>query len=1658
VLLNQSVNHTHSGLFMSLINEYNDKNDPGQGVFNNAPPLAIPPQIAAPINEPVVPIPNPLTAIPTETQAVEPTEIQTELQKETDRRLNEELANPNSSAAATKEPTLTPTEIETNQQTVQESVSQFGLSSHDEMVRKGEIDNALINETEFTNTHLPTVYSGGNYDFNSNYTSALNSAKLLPGQSSVVNQFSTEPLPRDNRREFNSLAPSQFSTVMPEGADKIKPWGDGALSTLFYGLGVISNTTRGAIIDAVRVRNGLVSKLPQPAQNVLNFSPFKLISGGKEFIRPDQNYAGSYTVDAIRGRQYNFTSNINSKDNPIGFTGILGTNNWANDAGADAVGKVFDFTTRALTGNIVKPGADFVKKNRWSVDPSFWVGFVADSVLDPSDIIGGALLKPVIGTVKKAVVGRSAARAAAKAPAVVERVIVTPTGRGSQAQLPQGAEPIKPVPIKVPEPVKPNNTEVGITKYGQRVRTSPQKVVVTPIEDVVRGVPEPWKQPALPDAQSRRPDAVQKFNYVQSRVNDTELRVPAVGAEARQPLQLPGSAPNPDPNWRWSTVVDGSVNPDNLRPIIEVVRNKPQEFTRLGGDNWSFWREPEEAADVGFIPAPIDVSFRVVKEPVTPRLPEAPNATDIIQGVDGEVRVPSEVQPTQQLALPYGEPYPLVEWDFSADGVKTQNIARRRIEIPVKQTTTTSSTPFVFYPEKTTENFLGNNSGIIPQRKPFPVFGEPKDPVFTVAPPKSAGAAELTTPKARDIFIPESQHNILKSQLSSGEYTEVYDALLKKRVPLGNVRRSIELGNIEEAGRQLRELFNNQVKPLNQKQQVARKVSVVRSADKKVVTRTVKPSTEAAEIIARQDTPLNVDVVDVNTITITPETPATPLSIDAVNDSIRSVEPGTPLIAPTEEINTLIKQQLDKAVATLRRKQAEPGANPAVIESYRKKVVELRKSLLVDDSVDDVIVNQPPAPVTNVVDASVLRGTMSLSEVSRILLDGIPGTNINPRSIDRVVRTVEQVEALMKVIPNPNTGEPLLTTNAKRFFRTFNSESPKSPTAYLVRQGITDPRIINLFKREGAAIDINALSSPEFRVVLDTPVPGQTSKQVVVSNAAAQLPKAVTEPLPETLPELRKLKKELEKELDKTDGSVKAAQPIINRLMDVEHAIQNPVVIDNPVNLKVLQDEVIPDTQHGTSPEVVALTQRKLELIDKLSDAGERVQTLEVEVTRQKAQLEQALERLDTIADTIPAYPVIINEPTSSRIEQIAKYLKVEQTTAPSPELAKRVQAANKWLLKTGEWTDDDYIEALKVADDLTNWDESTKMAITASVVNKLGNDRVKFRELKQKATSNVLPKERTVVVSQRKPPTPEQLADENYVEPIVLYHGTRVNSWDKDLGGYGEWGSGTYYSVESADAVNHALKPSREELAKQGVEFGAPRVHEVEADFVNVVDVNQPADDEFVGSVMVGAKFGLPPENAKQIEKLLNRRMTDKPDTTPAQIYTWLEKYYSKHPELDPDSITLFKSEINKSLGDVGYDAISDGNTYLAINSSGVNPVYAHSIEETDTLGSSVAAYNASSNTASANAGIPSVNAAHAEESIKLQRQMYEDSLDKLEDAKRLQRNVIIEQHEVDSLLTETAQVEQSATKKRVVEAGQADAERTNQKLNTGRTNPCEF
>lgn len=1645
---------------MSIIKDVQENNDPALEPYNNQPPLPVAPPLPT----------DPLTFEDTPVQDFGQPPVSEPLQLTPEQEAVTQQYN-SATDVPTVEPITSPAQqpltvqpIDTPEQTPQQFIDAFNIGAENNALLRGEVASELLDETRLTQTHIPTVYASPTVidDWSNNLNESLGRAELLPGQTPTrehfQNQFVPQPQNNSDSRTFNpnALAPQQFDFEWATSAlqqlndikrqedirnglvepQYTKPWGDGALSTFLYGIGLGSNVFRGAIIDAVAVRNRAVSTLPKPLQDVLNFSPLTVlgVDGSKYgIIRPNPTYKGSYTFDALRGRQYTFTANINNPNEPIGITGAvkLPTEQIANTVTSREFATVANLFGIPYWLTTDKRTRDALRTNKWITDPTYWLGFTADALLDPVDTF--TLLGEGVGLLRRVrpnYVNRAAARVGSGT--TEPRVIVTPPTGVNRRALPPSKPDSPTTPKKAPQPITPNNDVTSIT-LRREIRNPDGTIDVefTPNPssgDTVSGV-NTNSRPELPSAEIRRPLEPTRYETVQTP--NGEVQVPV--NEPTQPLQLPGTQTYGEQNWRW--YVDGSVDPDRMRPIVEVVRSKPEVFNPNKTNyepNWSFWKAPKES-DV-FIPEPIDVNFRVVGEPA--QLPPSP----------------------EQLALPYGKPYPLTQFDLTLtpDTPSIGRDVRRRVRYD------------------TNVGERGASSVIQPRPTPQP-FPELPTPYKVVEPPKQ-------------YKLPGDVVERLTKLVDEGDYTGVYNELIQKRIPVKNVRRSLELGRIDEAVNELRKVLGSvvsvtQTTPIS-KPRIRKRII---KADGGAVYQTVDVNPEVKEVESIVNQQSIVDAIPTRSITVTPDTPATPLSIDAVNDALRPVDEAGTVVAPTNEVNKQLVEQLERLTQTEKRLK-QRGASPETLEGIRKQKIELRRAIAEGD-VDEVITK--PEPVTPAIEKVVLTGTMTFSEVSRSLLDGVPGKQVDIGKIRRVERKLSDVEALAKVLPNPFTGEPLLDSKANRFFKTWNSVKK-----FLADRGIEDPLYYRLLEREGAPIDVDALTSPEFRVILDKPVPGSTSKQVVVSNPVAQVN---TQPsvfdIPDDINSLRRERKRLMREM----GNVDDPTELFDKLSYIDGRISN-LDISKPENLRVLQDEVIPDTQHGISPEVVRLTQQKLELEAELSNAGTRVQELEIEATKQKVQLEEALKVLEDTADITPHNVVSVLENNldeylsiANKIEEINNSvenglsfsgLSYEHDVAPrlinAIETLKNIENGVSQNTINGAFDLISQFIGIKQTYEnisrLVNYDvRSIVNKVVDSLVNKVG-----YRQLKKasdfiisKTPENISPQEFSIMkrlnaeYKNNRWYIPRESEWSSKISEVstrgqTLYHGTRVSNWKPTNGGVGEWGNGTYFSTNSSDAVNHANKPLRPSLDNVVGITTPPTVYEVNAELGNVVDVNAPSTPEFNAAVLMSA-FGVmdKPEFASFKRALMKPKSTLLKDTirTPADVYAAVEKFAGKNAEdWTPERVHQLKSRIGERLRLTGIDALSDGSTVMVLRPETVTPVITHNLDETDALGTAVARYNAASASAGNNPGLPTANAAQAEAAIQLQRQMYEETLDKLDEAKKAQQATISKLHETDEQLTELAKLEQNANQQKRVTEGQRKAERSARKLNKPKSNPCEF
>lgn len=368
----------------------------------------------------------------------------------------------------------------------------------------------------------------------------------------------------------------------------------------------------------------------------------------------------------------------------------------------------------------------------------------------------------------------------------------------------------------------------------------------------------------------------------------------------------------------------------------------------------------------------------------------------------------------------------------------------------------------------------------------------------------------------------------------------------------------------------------------------------------------------------------------------------------------------------SQDNTTRFNEQLKAGRNNLKAKDLE--AEPTVV-AQQKKVEAVRQ--VAEQAVPDVEPSMMPKVGVNVFEAQ-----MTAKELVTVLNDYVPGTQVSSASVKKQTRTLAQITALMKLVPGPN-GKPLVSATRGNF-KTYTEVQN-----YLQKQSIEDPAIYRLFEREGPPIPDELFNAPNFRIVMDEPKPFTPTPSVVVDNTVTRAsqfdvvrpttkpdkPRDVFEDVPlakgatdvriENVPgqspirvsklegfepkakaakskdfrgTLIKERDKLKDMLDETEDMAEA-EDILKKIDEIDQELSSPNFKENPAHLEQLQREVIPDTQHGTTPEVISLTETKIQLEQELVDTGRTVQTLELEVAAQEEALETILSTIDNTAD-----------------------------------------------------------------------------------------------------------------------------------------------------------------------------------------------------------------------------------------------------------------------------------------------------------------------------------------------------------------------------------------------------------------------------------------
>jgi hypothetical protein len=1656
---------------MGLINDVQAANDPDQQPYNNEPvpvirrtPLPeLPQQSAEQLlqqagigGEPsVAPPPNSLPATPSPVNPDEQLPVSPEnqpnpvdqpvqpAQQEPTETVSTVPENPSLDAGVLDSPdrlyrtTIQPIEPPAN-------ADPFDIGVENDALRRGLIERRLINEPILTGSHLPTVYNspssptsrgeeGGTASFN-DYNQVLNQPSN--------NLYSPNPI--DGKpRNFDSLSPSinnldpaaQWAknalSELPNNQEWIDPK-SGLLNGVFYGLGLLQSVPIGIASDvknrleqfnaSLNVPNQLFNAVSLPLS--LALSPFN-----------PKGYQGSYTLDALRGRQYSFTNDPSKVDSPVGLR-----NKFTLQAGKvigealsqiPTVGGYDQFGIPKTTLIPQAERADNLRKNDWITDPGYWAGFAVDAVGDASEPLfrglGAAFRK--VGIIKRPAVLPTVPRGV-KVP---DRVIVTPEPNTFKA---------------IPDPWTTPPVYVDLPSY----EVLPQKQQPTSKKTPTPATPPPIAPPVIiPELVVPDPVVIPELAVKLPDKTNVDLSIPFTRTADIPDLQPPDVLVTPDkpvntaiPFTRTADIPD-LQQPDALvKP--DVLATRESSFTRK--------QEPPDLQQPDALVTPDAIDFTnpfsspedlapIIQEPVpTPPTPVEPLP-------------PAAVTPEKGGAIVLFKEPPLIEVNISP-AVITEEITTSPV---VKSSLSASSRPF------------------------------------------------------QSDFSPETiRLKRVAPEVTKVEYILKRSAAETNRIAIEELNNS---GNIQRMNIPAASIVAD----------VPVKVSVLND-DGKVVKTPRKSSKATKSINNALGGEVSVGAVDVST----PQNPTSTIAADLANDSLR-VSGNT--VSPTTEVIAAVDSQLVRARAELRRLKSV-GAEPGRIKRQQELVVKLTNEAMVDESEDTIeTVVKSRKPSTPSIDATVLRGSLTFAEVNQILTDGVPGTTIDDKVLRTVDRKLPEIEALLKVLPHPLTGEPIISTDRTNVFRKWSGT--RSPKQLLQKLGIEDPAYYRLVERNGAALDINALKEPNLRITVNKATPTSPSKEVVLSNVPPTPLPVVNDlpavPLPDKPTDLNKELARLTKQLNRTEDPTTASK-LINKILDIEQKLASPD-LTNPVVLKELQNNVIPDNMHGTSPEVVVLTQQKFDAEIEMSNAGNAVQELEAQAARQKALIDEQvlnLQRTDDIdyavesnvSQTKPPMVDGADLTITERINKISteandkvKQLKDESTITTTPsELTEAVNSVRKQ-----EQLDKQAVKqqaapkptvttplplSKELSDNIKQLNAERKAPVnedvSSSVLSQLkktdvihsqqlidmavkrGHDKesvislvTRFNKTKGRSESKALndfyeslaspvdsPKPAKATFIEKEELTKVLASSKSAKKALTtgvnnqpIYHGTRADGWTTSSTGVGEYGNASYFTLSSSDATNHALKPT-----KPGVSGVTPVVHEALPSFVKVINTDDSLTGEVLVSVIRGLDSGMSPSAFEAFKKSMFVKGTTnlKPELDSLSlIYAKVEKFALTR-KMSVKRINEIKDAINLDLKVNGYDALINGNHVVVINVDSIENINKYLIPDTDAKGTLLAKANADSTTLANNTDKPISSLASAESNLKLSSQMYDETLQKLDDAKKIQAESIVKMLDTDNELAIAARGEQASEEAlELIDAEEVTA-KLNERLNRQNKNPCEF
>ena len=835
---------------------------------------------------------------------------------------------------------------------------------------------------------------------------------------------------------------------------------------------------------------------------------------------------------------------------------------------------------------------------------------------------------------------------------------------------------------------------------------------------------------------------------------------------------------------------------------------------------------------------------------------------------------------------------------------------------------------------------------------------------------------------------------------------------------------------------------------------------------------------------------------------------------------------------------------------------------------------------------------------------SVFKGEMTVTEVAEQIANFRPGDVIDGQKIKKAKRTTADLTSLMKLTPHPTTGKPLIAANRGAFKRYVDIEN------FLLKEGIEDPTYFRMFAREGAPIPPGALDGSAFKIVANKPKPFTATPATIVDNS---IPRVVAGELvkPGALPgvsldtsvkvsydpsiikpisaankgndfrgQLVKQRNALRKQLDEVENP-EEMETILERISEIDEELASPNLKQNPGHLKQLQDEVIPDTQHGLTQEVINLTNQKLQLESDLTDIAAETRRLELDLADQEELLEKTVNKVventadigrrELDDDYIPTIPengvtdkffespdlvakksifnntIYFGTEDAEFVEQTSSILMraFDQVQIPGGvdvvvvskgvinamdgetliDLAEYIADAGipafmDW--KTGKF----FIKKALLDGENVSVGEAVRI-ITHELAHKVHGRKVKVAGTFEEMNEGLKPlrdKFRPAMradkteVSKYAASIPEgvEKVDEDFAESVsyylkspwnfsevspqrarvvaeelaestaeaanerTFYYGTRTPNWEQVADPLttqprNVWGQGDYlYSDVSraADDAQAELPVNTPGLVDKDIDL-AGTVYEVKPNFEKVLRANDrvtPATQRLFADAIedvLGRKTSEARKALKAFVKATSPRMVEGkmrfPFDTVKSMYGTMEKYVHKY--LGSEGITLPEETlsdlyraVNLKIRQAGYDAIMDNELVVVLKPGKVTAINREVLGETDTLDVLVSRFNVDSQLAKQNPSSPSAQVNMMESGVRLQKEIVEQTRMKFEQAKTEMFQKLQQFQELDVKLTDTAKREQEAKRLSNTREGQATEKALNERLSKPNTDPCNF